>query len=91
MLIHDEFLVRRTVLYADFLAFQLINAGVFALLTHEQRGVVVIWRGKQHLLFTFRRDIHSRHYSVEAAEFQAGDQAVERLIGKGTGGVDLFT
>jgi hypothetical protein len=60
-------------------------------LTHEQRGVVIVWGGKQNLFLTLRGDVHTGHYGVETTEFQAGDQAVERLVGEGTGGINLFT
>jgi len=91
MFIHDEFLVRRPVLNADFFAFQLINAGVFTLLANKQRRVVVVRGGEQNLFFTLRRDVHTGHHRVKTTEFQARDQAVEGLIGEGTGSVNLFT
>ena len=91
MFIGDKFLVRGTVLYAHFFALQLINAGELALLTDEQRRVVIIRGGEQYLLFTLRRDVHPGHDRVETAEFQPRDQAVKGLVGEGTGGIDLFT
>ena len=91
MLIHNELLVCRPVLNANFFAFQLINIGVFALLTHKQGRVVIVRRGKQHLLFTLRSDIHARHHCFYATEFQAWDQAVKRLVRESAGCINLFT
>ena len=91
MLIHDEFLVRGTVLHAHFFAFQLIDRGEFAFLTNEQGRVIVVRGGEQHLLFTLRGDVHTGHYGVDTAELQAWDQAVERLVAEGAGRIDLFT
>ena len=91
MFIHDEFLVRGTVLNADFFTFQLVDAGVFTLLAHKQRRVVVVRGGEQHLFFTLWGDVHTGHYRVKTTEFKAWDQAVEGLIGEGTSSVNLFT
>ena len=91
MFIHDEFLVRGAVLHADFFAFQLVNTGKFTLLTNKQRRVVVIRSSEQYLFFTLRSDVHAGHYRVKTTEFQAWDQAVERLVSERTGSVNLFT
>lgn len=72
-------------------AFQLVNAGVFTLLANKQGRVVVIRGGEQNLFFTLWRDVHTGHHRVKTTEFQARDQAVEGLIGEGTGRVNLFT
>ncbi len=71
MLIHDEFLVRHAVLYADFLAFRLRRWCICPADPRTAR-VGVIWRGKQHLLFTFRVISIPAITASEAAEFQAG-------------------
>ena len=91
MFVGDEFLVSGAVLHADFFAFQLIDAGEFTLLADKQRRVFIVRGREQHLLFTLRGDIHPGHYRVETAELQAGNQAVESLIGKGAGRINLFT
>ncbi|MNV19992.1 hypothetical protein D3C71_1108760 [compost metagenome] len=91
MLIGQVFLVCRTVLHAHFFAFQRRYVGNFSLLGDKQRGVVVIRFGKQHLFFTFRRDVHTGHDRVKALELQARDQAVKSLIGEAALGLHLFT
>jgi len=91
VLVGDEFLVRGAVLHTDFFAFQRGDISNFAFLTDEQGRVFIVRLSEQHLFFTFWRDVHSGNHRVETTELQAWDQAVERLVGKGTGGVDLFT
>ena len=91
MFVGDEFLVSGAVLHADFFAFQGINAGKFTLLADEQRGILIVRGGEQHLLFTLRSDVHPGHDRVETTELQAGDQAIEGLVGKGAGRINLFT
>ena len=69
--------------------FQRRHVGDFAFLRDEQRRVIVVRLGEQHLLFTLRRDVHTGHDRIETLELQARDQAVERPV-EGALGLHLF-
>lgn len=90
MLILQIFLVGGAVFHADPFAFQVIERMERIFFGDHQRRVGVVRVGEGHLLAPLRRNIHSGNHRIIFLELQRRDQAVKRVVGKGTFCLHLF-